>query len=168
MASQYKFIKYVRSQQNLILQVAKYKRRSLVWMGFGLGALLLVVYLALHQTTYLIPYGLEQKTAVSVSRVTPYYLEQLARSDALTYFDVTPQTVKQSATLFLTRVLPSLYGPVQVQLGEREKTYQKDNIVPFWIKDRNYGCKRPLRGILMCFHSLYLYLYKGPYQIIST
>lgn len=119
--------KYIRSHQNIELELRKFSRRNKFCLLFSSLCLILVVYVVVHRPTYIVPYGLEKKVKLSVNRMTPYYLMRLARNDAETYFNVTPQTIKGASSIFLTRIEPSLYGKTQVLLRQRSAKYLQDN-----------------------------------------
>lgn len=118
---------YLKSAQNLETD-AKKSTRKLRYACIGIGFLLvLLAYVAVHRPVILVPYGLDKKVSISVSRVTPYYLMLLARRDAATYFDVTPMTIDNNMALFLSRVAPRYVGQVQLLVKKRSAVFKNSD-----------------------------------------
>ena len=116
---------YLQNKQNLEVD-AKRHRRKLRYALIGLTLLAcLFAYVCLHRPVILVPYGLDKKVSVSVSRVSPYYLMLLARNDAATYFDVTPQSIDENMSLFLARIAPRYVGQLQIPIKKRSMTIKK-------------------------------------------
>lgn len=122
-----KFIKYVQSRQNLELKLKTVAKRSRYNLLFCMISFMVMGYVVVHQPTYIVPYGLDKKVKVSINRVDSTYLSLLARNDAATYFNVTPQSVVGASGIFLTRIRPDYFGDTQVDLKKREKEYVNDN-----------------------------------------
>lgn len=119
--------RYLKSAQNLEVD-SKKSHRKLRYAAIGIGfLLLLLVYVAVHRPVILVPYGLDKKVSVSVSRVTPYYLMLLSRDDAATYFDVTPITIDNNMALFLSRVAPRYVGQVQLMVKKRSAVFKNSD-----------------------------------------
>lgn len=131
-------MRFIQSNQNLSLQMRQFNRKAKLWMVFGVLCLLMVVYMSIRRPTYLIPYGgIHHKVKFVVNRVDPYYLMVMAREDAATYFNATPRTIKGQSDLFLTRILPSLFGSTQVKMLEREKKYATNNTATTFYPENN-------------------------------
>ncbi len=122
-----KYARYLRSQQNIELKLRKFEKQNRYRLLFCLIIFSVMVYVVIHQPVYIEPYGLDKRVKLTINRLDPYYLTKLARDDAQTYFDVTPQTVAGSSDIFLTRIEPQFFGETQVALKKREKDYRNDN-----------------------------------------
>ena len=122
-----KYARYLRSQQNIELKLKKFEKQNRYRLLFCMIVFSLMAYVVIHQPTYIEPYGLDKKVKLTINRLDPHYLMILARDDAQTYFDVTPQTVSGTSDIFLTRVEPRFFGETQVALKKREKDYFNDN-----------------------------------------
>lgn len=122
-----KYARYLRSQQNIELKLKKFEKQNRYQLLFCIIVFSLMAYVVIHQPIYIEPYGLDKKVKLSINRLDPYYLMKLARDDAQTYFDVTPQTISGASDIFLTRVEPKFFGETEVALKKREKDYRNDN-----------------------------------------
>lgn len=127
----------LRSQQNIEMKLKKFEKKfrySLIFCGICFS---IMAYIATHQPTYIEPYGLDRKVRLTINRLDPFYLRSLARNDAQTYFDITPQTIEGASGIFLTRIEPKYFGETQIALKKRMKEYLDSNKSTVFYPENN-------------------------------
>jgi len=132
-----RYARYLRSQQNIEMKLKKFDKQNRYLLLFCVIVFSVMVYVVIHQPIYIEPYGLDKKVKLTINRLDPYYLMTLARDDAQTYFDVTPQTIAGASAIFLTRIEPRFFGETEVALKKREKDYRNDNKSTVFFPDNN-------------------------------
>lgn len=122
------------------LRRASLNQRALIRLLIGTLIIMsaTIAYMATHHAQYLIPYGLDKKVAISVHHVTPAYLSQLALADAAVYFNVDRMTATTQSALFLSRVDPSAFGSVEVDIKQRDHEIIHDDISQAFYPEKYY------------------------------
>ena len=133
------------------LRKASINQRILIqWLIAALTLLsLALIYVTTHHAQFLIPYGLNKPTQISIHHVTPNYLTQLAMADAATYFDIDRSNANTQAERFLSRVDPSAFGSVEIAMKQRNNHIIHEDIAEVFYPEKRYVTPHSLSVVIV-------------------
>lgn len=147
---QKKFFDYA---ENLRCSVVN-QRAIIYWLlMILLLSIVSLVYLAVHHSEIIIPYGLNEKIPVLVNRVSSAYITSVGLADAGTYFNIDSGNIDEQAALFLSRVSSASLYQVQREINKRIEYFKKNTLSQAFYPYQRYKKKGALgvviRGKLM-------------------
>ena len=117
------------SQVSVLETKLKIQKR---WIGFFCFLVLFMFFTIMHlsnqKISVIYPQFASQKSyKVTTNAVTPHYLMDLARGDAMIFFSVDSTNVKYQTEEFLTRLMPSYYGIASSDFRQNANMIAKSN-----------------------------------------
>jgi hypothetical protein len=140
---------------NAFKSVQAWKYLSMVLIGILIFETLTLCWVASHQTALLIPQQLPRdKGAIKVdlgSPFTPDYLTAVAKGDAYSLLNWTPDSIDAQYGLFISRLTPALYDTQREQLLAESKAHSDDGLTQSFYVTRSFvkDNEVTLRGILV-------------------
>lgn len=140
---------------NAFKSVQAWKSLSMVLIGILIFETIALLWLASHQTALLIPQHLpHDKGSIKVDLGSPFspdYLTAVAKGDAYSLLNWTPDSIDQQYGMFMSRLTPSLYDAQrEVLLGE-SKTHREEGLTQSFYVTRSFVADNEvtLHGILV-------------------
>lgn len=140
---------------NAFKTVQAWKSLSMVLIGILIFESITLVWLASHQTALLIPQHLpHDKGAIKVDLGSPFspdYLTAVAKGDAYSLLNWTPDSIDGQYGLFMSRLTPALYDAQREVLLAEVKSHKDDGLTQSFYVTRSFvsGNEVTLRGILV-------------------
>lgn len=140
---------------NAFKSVQAWKSLSLVLIGVLIFETVALGWLAGQRSVILVPQSLPQnKEAIELNLGEPFspdYLTAVAKGDAYSLLNWTPENIDTQYSLFLSRLTPGLNGVQKTSLTEEAKTHQDEGLTQsFYVTNSKVkGPKVTLSGILV-------------------
>jgi hypothetical protein len=140
---------------NAFKSVQAWKYLSMVLIGILIFETLTLCWVASHQTALLIPQQLpHDKGPIKVdlgSPFTPDYLTAVAKGDAYSLLNWTPDSIDAQYGLFISRLTPALYDSQREQLLAESKAHSDEGLTQSFYVTRSFvkDNEVTLRGILV-------------------
>jgi hypothetical protein len=140
---------------NAFKSVQAWKYLSMVLIGILIFETLTLCWVASHQTALLIPQQLPRdKGAIKVDLGSPFspdYLTAVAKGDAYSLLNWTPDSIDAQYGLFISRLTPALYDTQREQLLAEAKAHNEEGLTQSFYVTRSFVKENEvtLRGILV-------------------
>ncbi|MDN8079083.1 TraE/TraK family type IV conjugative transfer system protein [Burkholderia multivorans] len=140
---------------NAFKSVQAWKSLSMVLIGVFIFETIALVWLASHQTALLIPQHLpSDKGPIKVDLGSPFspdYLTAVAKGDAYSLLNWTPDSIDAQYGLFMSRLTPALYDAQKEVLLAESKQHSEEGLTQSFYVTRSFvkGNEVTLRGILV-------------------
>lgn len=140
---------------NAFKSVQAWKSLSMVLIGILIFETITLGWVASHQTALLIPQHLpHDKGAIKVDLGSPFspdYLTAVAKGDAYSLLNWTPDSIDQQYGMFMSRLTPALYDAQREVLLAESKSHRDEGLTQSFYVTRSFvsGNEVTLRGILV-------------------
>ncbi|KVP16784.1 TraE/TraK family type IV conjugative transfer system protein [Burkholderia ubonensis] len=140
---------------NAFKSVQAWKSLSMVLIGILIFETITLGWVASHQTALLIPQHLPRdKGAIKVDLGSPFspdYLTAVAKGDAYSLLNWTPDSIDQQYGMFMSRLTPALYDVQREKLLTEVKEHQTEGLTQSFYVTRSFVTDNEvtLRGILV-------------------
>ncbi|KWA83878.1 hypothetical protein WL29_21160 [Burkholderia ubonensis] len=127
----------------------------MVLIGILIFETITLGWVASHQTALLIPQHLpHDKGAIKVDLGSPFspdYLTAVAKGDAYSLLNWTPDSIDQQYGMFMSRLTPALYDAQREVLLAESKSHRDEGLTQSFYVTRSFvsGNEVTLRGILV-------------------
>lgn len=140
---------------NAFKSVQAWKSLSMVLIGILIFETIALLWLASHQTALLIPQHLPRdKGAIKVDLGSPYspdYVTAVAKGDAYSLLNWTPDSIEQQYGMFMSRLTPALYDAQRQVLLNESKMHREEGLTQSFYVTRSFVADNEvtLHGILV-------------------
>lgn len=140
---------------NAFKSVQAWKSLSMVLIGILIFETITLGWVASHQTALLIPQHLPRdKGAIKVDLGSPFspdYLTAVAKGDAYSLLNWTPDSIDQQYGMFMSRLTPAMYDVQREKLLAESKEHRDEGLTQSFYVTRSFvsGNEVTLRGILV-------------------
>lgn len=140
---------------NAFKSVQAWKSLSMVLIGILIFETISLLWLASHQTVLLIPQHLPRdKGSIKVDLGSPFspdYVTAVAKGDAYSLLNWTPDSIDQQYGMFMSRLSPALYDAQREVLLAESKTHREEGMTQSFYTTRSFVADNEvtLRGILV-------------------
>lgn len=140
---------------NAFKSIQAWRSLALILLGVFIIETYTLMWLAGQRTVLLIPQGLaSSKGAITLNLGEPFspdYLTSIAKGDAFSLLNWTPENIDQQYGSFLGRLTPALYGVQRESLLVEAKQHQAEGMTQSFYVTRSFvtGSEVTLHGILV-------------------